>query len=180
MEETNEKKDEVTLTAQRIDEVNEEGTHLTTVMFKNDPAIYVVVVIAIALIVTLNAWGIFFGLFFLAVSLFVIFKIKDYKCFEIYDDAVLIYSDKNDDQVIRIAYDDVKEWTVNNRQQGSNAIVFILNDDKCVTKETFQINKAYKYLTKVMPYKESRVIELNKLRNEKITLENPFKSKKKR
>ena len=119
-------------------------------------------------------------LFRSAVCLFVIFKIKDYKCFEIYQDAILIYSDKKDDTVIKINYHDIKEWTVNNKQQGSNGIILILNDGRTIAKETFQINKAYNHLSKVMEEKESRVIELNKLRNEKITLENPFKSKKKK
>ena len=91
-----------------------------------------------------------------------------------------LYSDKKDDTVIKINYHDIKEWTVNNKQQGSNGIILILNDGRTIAKETFQINKAYNHLSKVMEEKESRVIELNKLRNEKITLENPFKSKKKK
>ena len=97
-------------------------------MYKNNLAIYVVAIISIVLTITLNIWGVVIDILLLAVCLFVIFKIKDYKCFEIYQDAILIYSDKKDDTVIKINYHDIKEWPVNNRQQGSNAIVLILND----------------------------------------------------
>ena len=97
-------------------------------MYKNNLAIYVVAIISIVLIITLNIWGVVIDILLLAVCLFVIFKIKDYKCFEIYQDAILIYSYKKDDTVIKINYHDIKEWLVNNRQQGSNAIVLILND----------------------------------------------------
>lgn len=157
-----------------------DSNHLATIMYKNNIAVYVMVVISIILIITLNIWGIVFGVVLLAVCLFVIFKIEDYKCFEIYQDAVLIYSDKKNGLVIKIDYNDIKEWTVNNRQQGANGIIFVLNDGKTIAKETFQLNKAYSQLSKVMEEKESRFNELNKLRNEKITLENPFKSKKKK
>ena len=175
-----EKTTNIKLEPQPISEVEIDSNHLATIMYKNNLAIYVMAVISIVLIITLNIWGVIFGTLLLAVCLFVIFKIKDYKCFEIYQDAILIYSDKKDDTVIKINYHDIKEWTVNNKQQGSNGIILILNDGRTIAKETFQINKAYNHLSKVMEEKESRVIELNKLRNEKITLENPFKSKKKK
>ena len=110
-----EKTTNIKLEPQPISEVEIDSNHLATIMYKNNLAIYVVAVISIVLIITLNIWGIIFGILLLAVCLFVIFKIKDYKCFEIYQDAILIYSDKKDDTVIKINYHDIKEWTVNNR-----------------------------------------------------------------
>lgn len=179
MEENNEKKTSMTLNVIPIEEANENGKHLATILYKNDMAAYVMIVVGIILIITRNIWGILFGALFVGLSLFVLFKIEDHKCLEIYDDAILIYSNKNDNQVVRIPFTEIKQWSVNNRQQSSNNIIIVLNDDNCISKETYQINKAYDVLSDLIGDKEARAIELNKLKNQKVNLENPFKIHKK-
>ena len=55
-----EKTTNIKLEPQPISEVEIDSNHLATIMYKNNLAIYVMAVISIVLIITLNIWGYYF------------------------------------------------------------------------------------------------------------------------
>ena len=138
-------------------------------------------VLGVLCCVTLNTYAIILGGVILAYSLFVYMNVKDYITLSIYETFVLVYAYESEDQVRVIKYDDVVEWGCKTDEGKSNAMMFRLNTGEVVYKDTFQANKAFSALNKIMPERESRTMQLEEFKakgkNYKFRL--PFGRKKK-
>ena len=162
------------------EKIQNEQKKLTTVMYKNNTATYAMFVISLILIITRNVWGIVIGAILLLCAIFVHFKIKDFKVMEIYENCVVLF-DKKSGELSNIIYNNyVQEWNIVNTEGSCNFIRFLLKDQNTISVESYQLNKAFDTLQKTMPTKEKMAKQLKSLSTEKIKLENPFKSKKKK
>lgn len=129
---------------------------------------------------TLNPLAIVLGGVILLYSIFVYMNVKDYITLSIYETFVLVYAYQSEDQVRVIKYEDVVEWGCKTDEGKSNAMMFRLNTGEVIYKDTFQANKAFSALNKIMPERETRTMQLEEFKakgkNYKFRL--PFGKKK--
>lgn len=129
---------------------------------------------------TLNPLAIVLGGVILLYSIFVYMNVKDYITLSIYETFVLVYAYQSEDLVRVIKYEDVVEWGCKTDEGKSNAMMFRLNTGEVIYKDTFQANKAFSALNKIMPERETRTMQLEEFKakgkNYKFRL--PFGKKK--
>ncbi len=91
-----------------------------------------------------------------------------------------MYAYQSEDLVRVIKYEDVVEWGCKTDEGKSNAMMFRLNTGEVIYKDTFQANKAFSALNKIMPERETRTMQLEEFKakgkNYKFRL--PFGKKK--
>ena len=137
-------------------------------------------VLGIVCCATLNPLAIVLGGVILLYSIFVYMNVKDYITLSIYETFVLVYAYQSEDLVRVIKYEDVVEWGCKTDEGKSNAMMFRLNTGEVIYKDTFQANKAFSALNKIMPERETRTMKLEEFKakgkNYKFRL--PFGKKK--
>lgn len=99
--------------------------------------------------------------------------VKDRKTFDIYDDCVIVYNDKDDNLARKVMNEDIYEWTFYDSNQQNSCIIFTLNDYSKFAKTTFLLAKCVDALRKTIPEKELREKQLNSAR-QRIRKFNPF------
>ncbi|MBR0385515.1 MAG: hypothetical protein IJI05_03105 [Erysipelotrichaceae bacterium] len=156
--------------------IEENGTFITTILYKPVKAVIIIAIAAVLLIALIrNIWAVLLGGFALALAAIVHFKMEDYKVVDVYDDALIIYADETGEKAARIPYEDIQEWSAVSENAASSAIMFKLTNGRVFYKNTFRTADAHKVLFKIMPEKESRQIQMQKNRETKLVFRNPFK-----
>ncbi len=161
-----------------IGEIKNEGKLIQEIFYKPKGATVVCLLVGLCFIVTLHPAAIALGIFILAVALFVIFKIKNYKTIGVYDRYLIIYATKDQNYARRIELDEIQEWTVKSGEGISDALMLKLQDGEVLFKDTFQIGLVYKSLNKVIPEKETRKIREEANKKKKLKFSWPFKKRK--
>lgn len=149
------------------------GNHICDINYKPMSTLIIGLICGVILIATLNVYAIILGIFVLVYTAFVTKTVKDYRTLSIYDTYVLISDLDNENKVRKINYDDVVEWTCKNNDGKANCVMFKLNDGEVIYKDTFQFNKAFNELNKLMPEKETMAIKRERLR--KVEMKFKFK-----
>ncbi|MBR0138493.1 MAG: hypothetical protein IJM15_08790 [Erysipelotrichaceae bacterium] len=162
---------EENFTTVKADEFQPTGKLIAEIGYKNVVASYVLIIAGIALIaITRNIPGIVFGAVLIAFGAFAHLKIEDYKTMDIYDDSVVIYTDPGCKKVVQFRNEDITQWSVENQQNAAEAIMLMMKDGLPVYKNTFQSEKAAKFLMQTMETKEKRIINQEKVRRENMEL----------
>ena len=149
---------------QNISEIKPAGQPLRTITYKPYTACYIGTAAGIGMLFLRNWIFIVLGLFFIALALFVLLKIKDRKVLDIYQDGVLIYGLEDSSRGMYLRYGEVAEWSTKSAQGGSECVYFVLEDGRQIYKDTFQALTAYRQLIKLIPEKETEHIRLEKMR----------------
>ena len=165
-----------------IEEIEKGEKLLAEVRYKNNMGAYVMIPVAIALIITRNVFCIVFAVLVLLASYFAITKVRDKKVMDVYNNCVILYDDKDESLGLRINPDDILEWTLKDSNQNGNSIDITLTNGERLSKVTFQTVKGYNAMRDLVPAKESRVIQLNKVAKANLksfSLDEIFKKRKK-
>jgi len=146
----------------KTSEIKTEGNFICDVKFKPVASMIGTALIGIGLIVLctyLKVWAfvVFGGILLVMCALMLIF-IKDFKTMSIYDKGMLVYQFKNEEEASWISYDSVREWTLKVAGNGSENLCFILTDGRMANVETFNNQRAFKELFKIMPERETKEI----------------------
>ena len=162
---------EENFTTIKADEFRPSGKLLAEIGYKNTIASYVLIIAGIALIaITRNIPGVVFGAILIAIGAFAHFRIKDYKTIDIYDDSVVIYTDPGCEKLVQFRNEDITQWSIENQLNAAESIMLMMKDGLPVYKNTFQSEKAAKFLMQTMEAKEKRIINQEKVRKENIEL----------
>jgi len=144
-----------------IENIKIDGKFLKAICFKPKIAPFIISIIGILLLLINNILARLLGLFFIVMAIFVLYKVKDFKVLDIFDNGVLIYGDKDNKTGLFINYDDLKQWGINH-DNGHDTIEFILNNDEKIIKDTFEANRAYRVLYQLLREKEAKYIRAQK------------------
>ena len=149
------------------------GKHICDINYKPNSTLIGAFIFAAIMIITMNIYCIIIGVFVLAYAAFVTKTVNDYRTLSIYDTFVLISELDNSNNVRKINYDDIEEWTCKNNDGKANCVMFKLKDGEVIYKDTFQFGKAFAELNKLMPAKESMAIK--KERQRKVQMKFKFR-----
>jgi len=157
---------------QDIKDIKVEGDYIGTVMYKPMFQIYFMLVCAIG-IIFVNSWAAkILGAFVALVALFVIFKVKDKKTIDVYTKCILIY-DVDGNKAVMIKNEDIKNYDTGSTEQYK---LFVkLYDGRSLTKETFRLGDAKKYLAKTMPKKTTLEVRQEENKNKSFDIVKGFK-----
>ena len=131
------------------------GKHICDVNYKPTSTLIIGFIFALAMLLTRHLYGVILAVFVFAYTVFVSKTVKDYRTLSIYDTYVLVSEIDNSSKVRKICYEDVEEWTCKNNEGKANCVMFKLKDGEVIYKDTFQFNKAFNELNKLMPEKET-------------------------
>lgn len=162
-----------------VSEIENNGSLIKEIFYKPQTATIICCIVAVLFIATMKTYAIILGVFILAIAVFVIFKIKDYKTLGIYDTYVIVYSTEDPNYGRRVEMDEITEWCCKNSQGMSDAVMLRLNTGEVIYKDTFQTNKAFKALDKIIPSKETQAIKAAENKKKKLKFSWPFKKKNK-
>jgi len=156
------------------------GSFIGEVGYKPKWALIICCVIGVALCLTMNWIAILFGVMLAGISLFLNYKVKEYKVMGIYDQGILLYPNPNkkEDSIRRIHFDEIAEWTVKSGANSADALMIQRADNEILYIVTFQTGKAANFLNKVIPNKESRKIQEEKNKQKAVKFKWPFKKRK--
>jgi hypothetical protein len=164
-----------------INEIRPAGKPLKAITYKPYSACYICIAAGIGMLLLRQWVFLVLGAVFIFAAVFVLWKIKDHKVLDIYQEGVLIYGTGDETKGLFVKYDDLKEWTTKSSQGGSEAVYFLLSNGIQIYKDTFQAAAAYRELIKLQETKESEHIRLEKMKGEPFSLKkvtNFFKRKK--
>lgn len=147
---------------ENINELNENGKLLGSITYKPNKTILIVMVVGCACIVLFrNLFGLVFGGFIFALACFVFFTVKDHKVMDVYDDALILYDNKDDSRVLQLSLDEIVEWNVNRDE--NYLITLKLKDGEQLGAQTFQVNEVNHLLKRVLPGKSTDEIVRKKV-----------------
>ena len=161
-----------------IGEIENKGTLIGEIFYKPKMPTIICVVVGIVCVASLKPVAVALGAFILAVAVFVIFKIKDYKTIGIYDSYLIVYSTKDPNYARRIEFNDIVEWTCKSSEGISDALMLKLKSGEILYKDTFQTSLVYKTMNRVIPEKETRKVREAESKKKKLKFSWPFKKKK--
>ena len=165
------------------DEFHEESPLLAKVGYKLFIAPYVIIACSVLIaIICHNLTGFIIAAVFIALSIFVMTKVRDFPTMDIHEKALVIYTNDDAKRVVRIPYEDIKEWEIQN--DPISRVRLITKDDLEIIKNTFQLDKAAHHLYRLMPEKETGRILREQVRTRKMKvsdfLERVFNSNRSR
>lgn len=140
------------------------GNHICDINYKPNSTLIGAFIFSALMVITLNIYCVILGIFVLVYAVFVTKTVTDYRTLSIYDTYVLISEIDNADKVRKVNYEDIQEWACKNNEGKANCVMFKLKDGEVIYKDTFQFNKAFNELNKIMPEKETMAIKRERQR----------------
>ena len=148
----------------KLDELKPEGKLIATAAFKPITAPIVMGIVGIALLFVNEFLIRLLGAFFVAIAAFVMIYVKDKKTIDIYEKGCIIFNSSNSELAYWLSFEDVEEWDVLH-ESGHDTVEFTLLDKNKAIVDTFQSNKVFNALQKVIPEK-SHIAVLEKKNKE--------------
>ncbi len=152
-----------------VEEVKTEGRFVKAICFKPKTAPIIMIVIGILMFLPRILLLAVLGLFFIAMSALVLVFVKDYKVFDIFDQGIMFYGDKEAKLACFIPFDDIKTWTVK-RDNGHDTAEFTLQDDSRIIKDSFEVDKAFRVLYGLIREKEEKYLKAKKAREKQLSI----------
>jgi len=150
---------------QDVEQIEINGQHIGDVKFKPTTPIYLMAVVAFALLFVPSIFARILAVFIGVVDSFVYFKVKDKLTIGVYTDCVLVY-DNDGEKAYKINNSDIENYDTGLTQQYK---VFIkLKNEQCIYKETYRMDQAQKYLKKALPKKTTAEVKKEKNKNIKL------------
>lgn len=156
-----------------VEQIVVTGNLVKRIMNKNMvPAMVTIPLGILMMLLKDTACTIVAGILILAALVYLV-VIKDHVTFDIYDDCVIVYHDKDQNLARKVMNEDIFEWTFYDSSQQNSCIIFTLNDYTKFAKTTFLLASCVDTLRKTIPEKELRTKQLGAAR-ERIRKFNPF------
>ena len=114
--------------------------------------------LALIMFLTKNTLTIIFGIFVVAVTIFMKFCVKNPKTISVFETCLFIHDAEDENNGRKVDFEEIKEWSVNN-EDNSNLLKLVLNNGENLVKETYQTAEVYKVLNKLIGNKESRKVK---------------------
>ncbi|MBR4462708.1 MAG: hypothetical protein IKS51_09030 [Erysipelotrichaceae bacterium] len=152
-----------------IEEVKTEGQFLKAICFKPKAAPIIMIIVGILMFIPRILLLAVLGLFFIVMSVLVLFLVKDFKVMDIFDKGVLFYGDKEAKLACFIPFDDIRMWTVK-RDSGHDTAEFTLQDGSMIIKDSFEVDKAYRTLYGLIKEKEEKYMKAQKARENQLSI----------
>ena len=163
---------------ENIDDMQENGKFLGHISYKpNNAGIGVMIIGCACTFIFRNMFGILFGGFLLILSAIVFFCVKDHKVMDVYDDALVLYDHRDETRVLRLPLEEIQEWNVN--RNNSYLIALTLKDGEQLGAQTFNVNRVYNLLKKVLPAKSTEEIMQKRVQSQKGAGFSIFRKKRK-
>lgn len=151
---------------ENIVDMQENGKFLGHISYKPNNAVIGVMIIGCACtFIFRNMFGILFGGFLLILSVIVFFCVKDHKVMDVYDDALVLYDHRDETRVLRLPLEEIQEWNVN--RNNSYLIALTLKGGEQLGAQTFNVNRVYNLLKKVLPGKSTEEIMQKRVQSQK-------------
>ena len=152
-----------------VEELTVEGQFRKAVCFKPKRAPFFCIILGALFLIPNNLIVRILGIFFIAMGLFVLLEVKDYKVMDLFDTGVMVYGDRDNKTAFFLPYEDVKEWEVTH-ENGHDTIEFLLEDGRSIIKDSFEADNAYKELYVLIKEKERRYIQAEKDREKPLSI----------
>ena len=146
---------------QKLEEIKVDSKLIASVAFKPIKSPIIIGIAGIAALFINNIWLRVLGIFFVAIALFVFLYVGDKKTIDIYETGSVIYNTKNSELAYWLDFENVEEWDITH-ESGHDTVVFTLLDKNRAVVETFQTNKIYSALEKIIPEKNHIAIMAKK------------------
>ena len=146
---------------QKLEEIKVDSKLIASVAFKPIKSPIIIGIAGIAALFINNIWLRVLGIFFVAIALFVFLYVGDKKTIDIYETGSVIYNTKNSELAYWLDFENVEEWDITH-ESGHDTVVFSLLDKNRAVVETFQTNKIYSALEKIIPEKNHIAIMAKK------------------
>ena len=161
-----------------IEEIQTEGNFIKAICFKPKTAPIICIIIGVLLILLRNTLTIVLGAFFIIMALLVLKFVEDYKVFDIFDQGIMIYGDRENKTACFIPLPDIKMWSIK-REDGHDAVEFELENGERICRDTFEADKAYRTLCSLIREKEDKYIEAQKNKDRPLSIPNALNNIKK-
>ncbi len=158
-----------------IEEVKTQGNFVKAVCFKPKTAPVICAITGVLLILFRNIYTIILGVFFIIMALLVLKLVEDYKVLDIFDQGIMIYGDKENKTACFIPFTDLKVWSIK-RENGHDLIEFELENGEKIGRETFEVDKAYRALIRLVREKEDKYIEAQKNKDRPLSIPNALEN----
>ena len=146
---------------QKLEEIKVDSKLIASVAFKPIKSPIIIGIVGIVALFINNIWLKVLGIFFVAIALFVFLYVGDKKTIDIYETGSVIYNTKNSELAYWLDFENVEEWDITH-ESGHDTVVFTLLDKNRAVVETFQTNKIYSALEKIIPEKNHIAIMAKK------------------
>lgn len=157
-----------TLRYKKVEKIKLDSNLVASGAFKpTKSSIIIIVVGAVLMFLSKNIWFKGLGAFFIAIAAFVLLFVKDKKTIDIYENGVLIYNPKDNNLAYYLKYKDIEEWDISH-DSGHDTVEFTLKDKNRAVVDTFQTNKVYSALDKIVPEKNHLAVQ--KMRNKEMNI----------
>ncbi|MFI3283584.1 MAG: hypothetical protein R3Y57_00725 [Erysipelotrichaceae bacterium] len=153
---------------QPVNEIEIDEPLVAEIGFKPLYASYICLIVGILLIITGFTIAMMLGAFFILISLFVHFALKDYKTMDIYETYLILYDTADVSLAKKVMFDDIVEWNCKNSEKTTDALMLKFGEFDVIYKDTFQANKVYKVLYKLIREKETYVIKEEENKKKKL------------
>lgn len=144
-----------------LNEIEVDSKLVASIAFKPTKSAIIVGLAGIACMVVNNLWVRVLGVFFIGMALFVYFMVKDKKTIDIYEKGCVIYKNNDNTLAYYLDFNDVEEWDIAH-ESGHDTVEFTLLDKNRAVVDTFQTNKIYEALEKIIPEKNHIAIMAKK------------------
>lgn len=160
-----------------VEDMEQEGTLIGSVMYKPYVAIVVSAIVGVLFILTGNWIAIIAGIVFFGIVILVYVNVKDRKTVDVYDEYLILYHTDEPEYGRRIDYYEIAEWTIKNGSSSSDSLMIRLKDGEVIYKDTFLSGKVYRYVNKAIPQLETRYLQAEENKKKKLKFRWPFKKK---
>lgn len=137
---------------QRLETLKPDSKLIASVAFKPIKSPAIVGIVGVAALFINNLWLRILGIFFIGMAIFVFTAVKDKKTIDIYEKGCIIFNPKDSELAYWLDFEDIEDWDVTH-ESGHDTVTFTLLDKNRAIVETFQTNKIYAALDKVVPEK---------------------------
>ena len=162
-----------------VAEVKPQGRFVKAIGFKPKAAPLIVTAMGIALLIPNSLYARLLGFLMIALAVLVFLKVKDFKVMDIFDKGIMFYGDADAKYAYFLPFDDIVMWKME-REAGHDRIVFELNNDLKIIKDTFEADRVYKTLYPLIREKEYNYIKMEKAKETQLSIPEAFENIKKK
>lgn len=160
-------------TYQDINEIVLTGEHIGDVKYKPATPMYIMIVVAFALLFVPVLVARILAIFIAVIDAFVYFKIQDKTVVSVYSDCILVYHPSEANLACKIANSDIEQYDLGISE--SYKLTFTLYDGRTLRKETFRMDQAKRYLKLALPKKTLQEVQHEKNKGIKLDPVKGFK-----
>ena len=162
-----------------VEEVKAQGRFIKAIGFKPKAAPLIVTAMGIVLLIPNSLYSRLLGFLMIALAVLVFLKVKDFKVMDIFDQGIMFYGDRDAKYAYFLPFDDIVMWRMD-REGGHDSIVFELENNQKIIKDTFEADRVYKALYPLIREKEYNYIKMEKAKETQLSIPEAFENIRKK